>query len=188
VAECHFGKWISVGDLLAHLGRGIDLTRSDEDYGGMMLAQAHAVVPRVQAYRARAADRRNTAPALDHSAVASLQRQIERLLRERRLRLANKLIDQFNLALQTGSVAPALALTLDEVRTQVTQLFPSAGERDTFSDTQIQQAQETDPLILPPGYIATILPSLNRGSGSGVSGWTNAFILDVFTSHTETAT
>ena len=34
VAECHFGKWISVGDLLAHLGRGIDLTRSDEDYGG----------------------------------------------------------------------------------------------------------------------------------------------------------
>ena len=186
VAECHFGKWISVGDLLAHLGRGIDLTRSDEDYGGMVLAQAHAVVPRVQAYRARAADRRNTAPALDHSAVASLQRQIERLLRERRLRLANKLIDQFNLALQTGSVAPALALTLDEVRTHVTQLFPSAGERDTFSDTQIQQAQETDPLILPPGYIATILPSLNRGSGSGVSGWTNAFILDVFTSDTET--
>ena len=91
----------SVGDLLAHLGRGIDLTRSDEDYSGMVLAQAHAVVPRVQAYRARAADRRNTAPALDHSAVASLQRQIERLLRERRLRLANKLIDQFNLALQT---------------------------------------------------------------------------------------
>ena len=130
----------SVGDLLAHLGRGIDLTRSDEDYSGMVLAQAHAVVPRVQAYRARAADRRNTAPALDHSAVASLQRQIERLLRERRLRLANKLIDQFNLALQTGSVTPALALTLDEVRTQVMQLFPSAGERDTFSDMQIQQA------------------------------------------------
>ena len=77
VAECHFGKWISVGDLLAHLGRGIDLTRSDEDYGGMVLAQAHAVVPRVQAYRARAADRRNTTPALDHSAVASLQRQID---------------------------------------------------------------------------------------------------------------
>jgi hypothetical protein len=66
----------------------------------MVLAQAHAVVPRVQAYRARAADRRNTAPALDHSAVASLQRQIERFLRgERRLRLATKLIDQFNLAL-----------------------------------------------------------------------------------------
>ena len=91
-----------------------------------------------------AADRRNTAPALDHSAVASLQRQIERLLRERRLRLANKLIDQFNLALQTGSVTPALALTLDEVRTQVTQLFPSAGERDTFSERD-------RPPHLPPG-------------------------------------
>jgi hypothetical protein len=187
VAECNFGKWISVSDLLTHLGRGIDLTRSDEDYGGMVLAQAHVVVPRVQAYRVRTADRRNTATALDHSAVASLQRQIERLLRERRLRLANKLIDQFNLALQTGSVTPALlALKLDEVCTQVTQLFPSEGERDTFSDMQIQQAQETDPLILPPGYIATILPSLNRGSGSGVSGWTNAFIFDVFTSDTET--
>ena len=84
------------------------------------------MVPRVQAYRARAADRRSTAPALDHSAVASLQRQIERLLRERRLWLANKLIDQFNLALQTGSIGPALALTLDEVRTQVTQLIPSS--------------------------------------------------------------
>ncbi len=130
--------------------------------------------------------RRNTATAFDYSAVASLHRQIERLLRERRLRPANKLIDQFNLALQTGSVATALALTLDEVRTQVTQLFPSAGERDTFSDTQIQLAQETDPLILPPGYIATILPSLNRGSRSGIAGWTNAFILDVFTSDTET--
>ena len=43
VAECPFGKWISVGELLAHLVRGIDLTRSDEDYGGMLLAQAHAM-------------------------------------------------------------------------------------------------------------------------------------------------
>ena len=30
------------------------------------------------------------------------------------------------------------------------------------------------------------LRTLNRGSGSGVSGWTNAFILDVFTSDAET--
>ena len=72
--------------------------RSDEDYGGIVLAQAHAVVPRVQ----------------------------------------------------TGSVAPALALTLvGQVHTQVTQLFSSTGERDTFSDTQFQLAQEMDPLILP---------------------------------------
>ena len=75
----------SATSLLAHLVQGIDLTRSDEDYGGLLLvlAQAQAVVPRVLAYRVRAAERRNTAPALDHSAVvASLQRQIERLLRE----------------------------------------------------------------------------------------------------------
>jgi len=68
----------------------------------------------------------------------------------------------------------------------VTQLFPSAGDRNTFSDAQIQLAQETDSLILPHGYIASILlPSLNRGSVTDVSGWTNAFILDVFTSDTE---
>ena len=136
--------------------------RSDQDYGGLVLAQAQAVVT-------RAAEQRNTAPVLDHSAVASLQRQIERLLRERRLRLvANKLIDQFHLTLKPGSIAPAKALTLDEVRAQSTQLFPSAGDRDTFSDAHIQLAHETNPLILPPGNIASILPSLNRGSGSGV--------------------
>jgi hypothetical protein len=97
---------IPVGDLLAHLVRGsIDLlTRSDRDYGGLVLAQALAMVLRVKAYRTHAAERRNTAPALDLSAVASLQRQIERLLRERRLlHLAAKLIDQFNLALRTSS-------------------------------------------------------------------------------------
>ena len=37
-------------------------------------------------------------------------------------------------------------------------------------------------LILVPDYTASILPSFNRGSGSGVSGWTNAFIRDIFTS------
>ena len=107
------------------------LTRSsDEDYGGLVLAQAQAVVvQRVQVYRARAAERRNTAPALDLSAMVSFQHQIKRLLRERHWQLVNKLIDQFNLALQTGSIAPVLALTLDEVRALVTQLFPSAGDR-----------------------------------------------------------
>ena len=62
-----------------------------------------------------------------------------------------------------------------------------AGARDTFSDEQIQQPQETDPLILPPKFIGTILPSLNHGSELGVSGWTIvAFILYVFMSDTET--
>ena len=158
VAECHLGKWIPVSDLLAHLIRGIDLTSSDRDYGGFWLAQAKAVVPRVQAYRTHAAERRNTAPALDLLAVASLQHQIERLLRERHLQLAAKIIDQLNLALQTGSIAPTLlALTLEEVRDQVTPLFLPRVKG-------IQLAQENDPLIiLPPDYIASILPSLNRG-------------------------
>ena len=179
VAECHFGKWIPVSALLSHLSSGIDRARSDREYAGMVLAQAQEVVPRIQAYRERAEVRRS-AQALDSAAIASLQRQIERLLRERRLRPANKLIDKLNLALRTGTVSADVALSLDEVRAQVADLFPSAGERDTFSEAQVQHAHETPPLSLPPGYIGTILPSLNRGSGSGVSGWTNAFILDVF--------
>jgi hypothetical protein len=62
--------------------------------------------------------------------IASLQRQIEQLLRERRLRLANKLIDKLNLGLQGGSITSEVALLLEEVRT--------GG--DTFSDAQIQLA------------------------------------------------
>ena len=41
-------------------------------------------------------------------------------------------------------------------------------------------------LSLPPGLIGTVLRTINRGSGSGVYGWTNAFIPDVFTSDAET--
>ena len=78
--------------------------------------------------------------------IASLQRQIERLLRERRLRLANKLIDKLNLGLQGGggSITSEVALSLEEVRAQVAKLFPSAGTGDTFSDAQIQLAQEAE--------------------------------------------
>jgi len=78
---------------------------------------------------------------VDHSMISSLQRQIERLLRERRLRLANKLIDKLNLGLQGGSVTPEVALSLDGVRAQVAKLFPPAGTGDTFSAAQIQLAQ-----------------------------------------------
>ena len=92
VAECHFGKWIPVAALLAHLVSGIDRATTDEDFGNMVLSQAQAVVPRIQAYRDRTTSRRDS-PPVDHTMIASLQRQIERLLRERRLRLANKLID-----------------------------------------------------------------------------------------------
>ena len=165
---------------------GIDRVTSDVDFGKMVLSQAQPVVPRIQAYRERSATRRDS-PPVDHIMIAYLQRQIERLLfRERRLRLANKLIDKLNLGLQGGSIAPDVALSLEEVSAQVAKLFPSAGSEDTFSDAQIQLAQEAEPLSLPPGFIGTVLPTLNRGSGSGVSGWTNAFILDVFTSDSET--
>ena len=152
----------------------------------MVLAQAQEVVPRVQAYRDRAAAARRLAPVLDHAAVAALQRNFERLHRQRRLGPANRLLDKLQTTLQTGAVSSELALTLEEVRAQVAQLFPPAGARDRFSDEQLQQAQATAPLSLPPGYISTILPTLNRGSGSGVSGWTNAFILDVFAGDTDT--
>jgi hypothetical protein len=101
VAECHFGKWLPVAALLAHLVSGIDRVTSDLDFRNMVLSQAQAVVPRIQAYRERSATRRDS-PPVDHIMIASLQRQIERLLRERRLRLANKLIDKLNLSLQEG--------------------------------------------------------------------------------------
>ena len=129
---------------------------------------------------------RRSTPVLDHTAVAALQRNIDRLLRQRRLGAANRLLDRLQATLQTEAVSPELALTLEGVRAQVATLFPSAGARDTFSDAQLQQAQASAPLSLPPRFIGTILPTLNRGSGSGVSGWTNAFILDVFAGGTDT--
>jgi hypothetical protein len=185
VAECHYGKWIPVAALLSHLESGIDCACSDDDYGALVLAQAQEVVPRVQAYRDRAAARRST-QLLDHTAVAGLQRNIDRLLRQRRLGAANRLLDKLQATLQSGAVSSDLALTLDEVRAQVAKLFPPANELDAFSDAQLQQAQATAPLSLPPGFLGTVLPTLNRGSGSGVSGWTNAFILDVFAGDLDT--
>ena len=85
--------------LLAHLISGIDRATTDEDFGNMLLFQAQAVVPRIQAYRDRTASRRDS-PPVDHTMIAYFQRQIEQLLRERRLRLDNKLIDKLNLGLQ----------------------------------------------------------------------------------------
>ena len=99
---CHFGKWIPVAVLLAHLVSGIYRATTDEDLGNIYSAvPTQAVVPRIQAYRVRTASRRPS-PPVDHTMIASLQRQIERLLRGRRLRLANKLIDKLNLGLQGG--------------------------------------------------------------------------------------
>ena len=112
--------------------------------------------------------------------IASLQRQIERLLGERRLHLANKLIDKLNLGLRGRSITSEVALSLEEGRAQVAKLFSSAGTGDTFSDAQIQLAQEAEPLSLPPGFIGTVLRTLNRGSGSA------GIILDVFTSDAAT--
>jgi hypothetical protein len=117
---------------------------------------------------------------MNPTAVASLQRNIDRLIRERRLGAANRLLDRLQLALRSGAGSSDPALSLDVVREKVADLFPPGGDQDRFSDAQFQLAQETAPLCLPPGFIDTILPTLNRGSGSGVSGWTNAFLLDVF--------
>ena len=188
IAECHYGKWIPIPALLSHLESGVDRACSDEDYGAMVLAQAQVVVPRVQAYRDRTAAARQATPPvlLDHAAVAALQRNIDRLLRQRRLGAANRLLDKLQATLLSGAVSSELALQLEEVRAEVAKLFPPAGDRDTFSEAQLQEAQATAPLSLPPGFIGTVLPTLNRGSGSGVSGWTNAFILDVFTGVTDT--
>ena len=105
-----------------------------------------------QAYRDRtAAARQATPPAvlLDHTAVAALQRNIDRLLRQRRLGAANRLLDklQATLLLLSGAVSSELALQLEEVRAEVAKLFPPAGgDRDTFSEAQLQEAQATAPL------------------------------------------
>jgi hypothetical protein len=95
--------------------------------------------------RASLSGAHNTAPALDHSAVASLQRQIERLLHERRLRLAIKLIDQFNLALQFNF---ALALTLDEVRTRAVLLSGRKGHFQRYANSASTGNRPPHP---PPG-------------------------------------
>jgi hypothetical protein len=71
----------------------------------MVLAQTQEVVPRNQAYRDRAAARRTT-QLLDHTAVAALQRTIDRLLRQRCLGAANRLLDRLQATLQTGAVSP----------------------------------------------------------------------------------
>ncbi len=119
--------------------------------------------------------------SMDHSGLESLRRNIERLIRERRLGLANKLLDRYQLALRICSFESDPGLGLEEIQTQAGSLFPPAGDEDRFSDAQFDLARETPtPICLEPGFISSILPSLNHGSGSGVSGWTNAFIWDVF--------
>ena len=90
------------------------------------------------------------------------------------------------MALQSGAVAPEVRSSVEEVRAHVSNLFPPASESDILRPDQVQQAQGTAPLRLPPGYICSVLPSLSRGSGSGVSGWTNAFILDVYCGDADT--
>ena len=82
-----------------------------------------------QAYRERVEARRSAQVLDSSSIIASLQRQIERLLRERRLRSTNKLIDELNLALRTGTVSANVALSLDEVHAQVADLLPSFSRR-----------------------------------------------------------
>jgi hypothetical protein len=167
-----------VAGRLSHLEQGIDRVCSDEEFA-LFLRQAGQVVPRIKAYRERAKKAHRVARPLDHSGLESLRRNIERLIREHRLGLANRLLDRYQLALRSGSFESESALGLQEIQTQVASLFPPAGDADRFSDA-FDLAQESYPLCLEPGFISSNLPSLNRGSGSSVFGWTNAFILEVF--------
>ena len=88
---------------LSHLEQGIDRVCSDEEFVTLFLRQAGQVVPRIKAYRERAEEAHRVARPLDHSGLESLRRNIERLIRERRLGLANRLLDRYQLALRSGS-------------------------------------------------------------------------------------
>ena len=80
---------------------------------------------------------------LDHSGLESLRRNIEHLIRERHLGLANKLIDRYQPTLRSGSFESEFALGLQEIQTQVASLFPPAGDADPFSDaSKFDLAQE----------------------------------------------
>ena len=77
---------------------------------------------------------------LDHSGLESLRRNIERLIRERRIDLANRLLDRYQLALRSGSFESESALGLQEIQTQVASLSPPAGDADRFSDAHFDLA------------------------------------------------
>ena len=145
VAECHYGKWIPVAGLLSHLEQGIDRVCSDEEFVTLVLRQAGQVVPRIKAYRERVDEANRLSRPMDLSGLESLRRNIERLIRERRLGLANKLLDRYQLALRSGSFESDPGLGLEEIQTQVASLFPPAGDEDRFSDAQFDLARETPP-------------------------------------------
>ena len=161
--------------LLAHLVSGIDRASTDEDFGNMVLSQAQVVVPHIQGYRDGTASRRDS-PPVDHTMIASLQRPIERLLQERRLRLANKLIDKL-LGLQGGSTC-----RLRRFAPRWLSSFSPRAQEIPSVTLKSSWPRRPNPLAFPPSIISTVLRTLNRGSGSGVTGLTNAFILEVFTS------
>ena len=69
VDECHFGKW----NQWPLYWPTSSAATTDEDFGNMVLSQAQAMVPCIQAYRNRTAFRRDS-PLLDHTMIASLQR------------------------------------------------------------------------------------------------------------------
>ncbi len=54
---------------------------------------------------------------MDLSGLESLRRNIERLIRERRLGLANKLLDRYELELRSGSFESDPGLGLEEIQT-----------------------------------------------------------------------
>ena len=83
---------------------------------------------------------------MNHSGLESLRRNIERLIRERHLGLANRLLDRYQPTLRSGSFESEFALGLQEIQTQVASLFPPAGDADPFSDaSKFNLAQEAPP-------------------------------------------
>jgi hypothetical protein len=80
--------------------QGIDRVCSDEDFVTLVLRQAGQVVPWIKAYRERVEEANRLSRPIDLSGLESLRRNIERLIRERHLGLADKLLDRYKLALR----------------------------------------------------------------------------------------
>ena len=142
----------------------LDRATTDEDFGDMVLSKAQAVVPRIQAYRDRTASRRDSPPPVDHRMIASLQHQIERLLRERRLRLVNKLIDKLNLGLQEGRSRLKKPYRLRRFAPRWLSSFPPRAQEIPSVTLKSSWPRRPNPLASLPAFIGTVLRTLNRGS------------------------
>ena len=179
IAECQRNKWVAISTLLAHFLEGIDSVTTDSLYAGRIIAQARHYAPLVHAARQRSTTRTASGP-LDPLSVAAIARSINGLVRDSRLGAANRKLDRLQLVLQSGSQPSELGLSPEAVRGHVERLHPPATDRDTFTTAHREHVSSSTPVRLLPSAIKATLRTLNRGAASGVSGLTNAFLLDVF--------